>query len=278
MDSLYFILLLLGIVQGIAEFLPISSSGHLVIMENIPFIKASLESLGDGAILFINVALHVATLAGVVMFLWKDIVALVKGIVLSILEKSPASPAMKTALYILAASLPAGIIGVIFNDFFETVFSTSLCTFICLILNGFILIATKKISIHNRHIDALGLPRSLIVGFFQAFAILPGISRSGMTIAGGLLNGMEPVQAARFSFLMAIPVIAGAGLLEGIKAAQGSFPPELHLPLAIAMAVAIAVSVVALKVLFYLVKRVRIDLFGYYTIAVGITGLIIYYL
>jgi undecaprenyl-diphosphatase len=263
MDSLYFILLLLGIVQGIAEFLPISSSGHLVIMENIPFIKASLESLGDGAILFINVALHVATLAGVVMFLWKDIVALVKGIVLSILEKSPASPAMKTALYILAASLPAGIIGVLFNDFFETVFSTSLCTFICLILNGFILIATKKISIHNRHIDALGLPRSLIVGFFQAFAILPGISRSGMTIAGGL---------------MAIPVIAGAGLLEGIKAAQGSFPPELHLPLAIAMAVAIAVSVVALKVLFYLVKRVRIDLFGYYTIAVGITGLIIYYL
>jgi undecaprenyl-diphosphatase len=278
MDSLYFILLLLGVVQGIAEFLPISSSGHLVIMENIPFIKASLESLGDGAILFINVALHVATLAGVVMFLWKDIVALVKGIVISILEKNPASPAMKTALYILAASLPAGIIGVLFNDFFETVFSTSLYTFICLILNGFILIATKKISIHNRRIDELGLPRSLIVGFFQAFAILPGISRSGMTIAGGLLNGMEPVQAARFSFLMAIPVIAGAGLLEGIKAAQGSFPSELYLPLAMAMAGAIAMSLVALKVLFYLVKRVRIDLFGYYTIAVGITGLIIYYL
>jgi undecaprenyl-diphosphatase len=256
MDSLYFILLLLGIVQGIAEFLPISSSGHLVIMENIPFIKASLESLGDGAILFINVALHVATLAGVVMFLWKDIVALVRGIIISVVEKNPASPAMKTALYILAASLPAGIIGVLFNAFFETVFSTSLYTFICLILNGFILIATKKISIHNRQIEELGLPRSLIVGFFQAFAILPGISRSGMTIA----------------------VIAGAGLLEGIKAAQGSFPADLYLPLAIAMAGAIAMSLVALKVLFYLVKRVRIDLFGYYTIAVGVTGLIIYYL
>lgn len=277
MDSLYFILLALGIVQGIAEFLPISSSGHLVIMENIPFIRASLESLGDGAILFINVALHVATLAGVIMFLWKDIVSLVKGIIISVLEKNPASPAMKTALYILAASLPAGIVGVLFNTFFETVFSTSLYAFICLILNGFILIATKKIPVHNRRIDELGLSRSLIVGFFQAFAILPGISRSGMTIAGGLLNGMEPVQAARFSFLMAIPVIAGAGILEGIKAAQGSFPAGLYLPLAIAMAGAIAMSLVALKVLFYLVKRVRIDLFGYYTIAVGVTGLILYY-
>ena len=276
MDSLYFILLLLGIIQGIAEFLPISSSGHLVIMENIPFIKASLESLGDGAILFINVALHVATLAGVVLFLWKDIVALVRGIIISVLEKNPASPALKTALYILAASLPAGIIGVIFNEFFEGVFSTSLYAFICLILNGFILIATKKIPIHNRRIDELGLSRSLIVGFFQAFAILPGMSRSGMTIAGGLLSGMEPVQAARFSFLMAIPVIAGAGLVEGIKAAQGSFPAELYLPLAIAMAAAIAMSLVALKVLFYLVKQVKLDLFGYYTIAVGVTGLIIY--
>jgi undecaprenyl-diphosphatase len=278
MDSLYFILLLLGIVQGIAEFLPISSSGHLVIMESIPYMKATLENLGDGAILFINVALHVATLAGVIIFLWKDIVALIRGIIVSVVEKNPASPAMKTTLYILAASLPAGIIGILFNEFFEGVFSTPLYAFICLILNGFILIGTKKISIHNRQIDALGLPRSLIVGFFQAFAILPGISRSGMTIAGGLLNGMEPLQAARFSFLMAIPVIAGAGLLEGIKAAQGSFPAELYLPLAIAMAGAIAMSLVALKVLFYLVKRVRIDLFGYYTIAVGITGLIIYYL
>lgn len=276
MDALYFILLALGIVQGIAEFLPISSSGHLVILENIPFIKASLESLGDGAILFINVALHVATLAGVIMFLWKDIVSLVKGIIISVVQKNAGSPAMKTAFNIIAASLPAGIIGVLFNDFFEGVFSTSLYAFICLILNGFILIATKKITIRNRQIDELGLTRSLIVGFFQAFAILPGISRSGMTIAGGLLSGMEPVQAARFSFLMAIPVIAGAGLVEGIKAAQGSFPVELYLPLAIAMAVTIAVSLVALKVLFYLVKRVRLDLFGYYTIAVGVTGLIIY--
>jgi len=278
MDPLFFILLLLGIVQGIAEFLPISSSGHLVILENIAFIKASLESLGEGAILFINVALHVATLAGVVMFLWKDIAFLVKGVIVSLIEKNPASPAMKTALNIIAASLPAGIIGVFFNDFFETVFSTSLFAFICLILNGFILIATKKIPLQNRRMDDLGLPRSLLVGCFQAFAILPGISRSGMTIAGGLLCGMEPLQSARFSFLMAIPVIAGAGLLEGIKAAQGSFPADLYLPLGIAMAAAVLVSLAALKVLFYLVKKVRVDLFGYYTIAVGATGLIIFYL
>ncbi len=276
MGSLYFILLVLGIVQGIAEFLPISSSGHLVILENIPFIKASLENLGEGSLLFINVALHVATLAGVVMFLWKDIVALIKGVIASVLEKNPSRSAMKTALYIIAASLPAGIIGVLFNDFFGAVFSTSLYAFICLILNGFILIATKKISIRNREIDELGLSGSLLVGFFQAFAILPGISRSGMTITGGLLAGMEPLQAARFSFLMAIPVIAGAGLMEGIKAAQGTFPAEMYLPLAIAMAVTIAVSLASLKVLFYLVKRVRLDLFGYYTIALGVAGLIMY--
>lgn len=94
-----------------------------------------------------------------------------------------------------------------------------------------------------------------------------------MTIAGGIINGLDPVEAARFSFLMAIPVIAGAGLLEGINTVGKSYPPESIAAIGIGMVVAVLVALVAIKVLFWVVKKVRLDVFGYYTIAVGISGL-----
>jgi undecaprenyl-diphosphatase len=117
-----------------------------------------------------------------------------------------------------------------------------------------------------------------MVGLCQAIAILPGISRSGLTLTGGLLCGLEGVEAARFSFLMAIPVIAGAGLLEGLKVAGGSYPSYILLPILAGMFAAIIVALVSIRILFWIVKNVRLDIFGYYTILLGLTGLIIKFL
>ena len=120
--------------------------------------------------------------------------------------------------------------------------------------------------------------RALIIGLFQAIAIIPGISRSGMTITGGFLLGVEPEQSARFSFLMAIPVILGAGLLESVKMLGKGVPSGFALPMAGAVVVAILVALFSLKLLFAMVRRIRIDVFGYYTIIVGAVGLAVVYL
>jgi undecaprenyl-diphosphatase len=149
---------------------------------------------------------------------------------------------------------------------------------IFLIINGFILIAANKIPSKDRKFKELGVFRSILVGLCQAMAILPGISRSGATLTGGLLCGLEGVEAARFSFLMAIPVIAGAGLLEGLKAVGGTYPSDIFLPILTGMFAAIIVALVSIRILFWIVKNVKLNIFGYYTIALGVSGLIFRFL
>ncbi len=276
--NLLTVLLTLAVVQGIAEFLPISSSGHLVIFQSIPQFAAFIENLGEDINLFVNVALHVATLLAVLILLRKDIVDIIAGFFRGLRTRDFTDPGFRSALNILAASLPAGAVGIALNDAFESIYGIVTLTLILLIINGIALILTKKIPLKSRQISEIGLFRSFVVGLFQALAILPGISRSGMTIAGGMLAGLAPLESARFSFLMAVPVIAGAGLMEGIKAAQGSVKPEIFLPLGISFATATLVAVFAIKLLLAAVKRVRLDIFGYYTIAAGVCGLAIIHL
>jgi undecaprenyl-diphosphatase len=271
----FVLLIILGIVQGIAEFIPISSSGHLVILEQIDLFHDAVRGLGAHDIMYVNVALHLATLIALFIFLRRDIRALLVGFFRGIAERDFRGPEMRIILSILVASIPAALVGLVFHDLIEEVFSSVFSVFILLIINGIILISTKKIPINSRKLDQIGLIRSIWIGCFQAFAILPGISRSGMTITGGMAMGLMPVESARFSFLISIPVIIGAGLVEGIRASHTGFPRELLPALAVSMALAILVALVSLKVLFALVKNVRIHIFGYYTVAVGVAGLAI---
>ncbi|MBN2041268.1 MAG: undecaprenyl-diphosphate phosphatase [Spirochaetes bacterium] len=275
MPNILITLIILGIVQGIAEFLPISSSGHLVIFENIGFFKNTINSISENSELFINVILHIATLLAVVIYLWKDIVNIAKGSFTGILKKEFKNKQLIIMRNIILASIPAGIIGLLFHDFFENAFSSANIAFTALIINGFILLSTKIIPLKSRKLDEIGVI-SFFIGIFQALAIIPGISRSGMTITGGMLSGLAPEESAKFSFLMAIPVIAGAGLLESFKAFSRGIPTDLIIPLVIAMAVTLIVALISLKVLFYLVKKLRIDVFGYYTILIGILGLLFF--
>ncbi len=278
MIKMYIAMLILGVFQGVAEFLPISSSGHLTLLEQSEFLKNLMSDPGDEINLMINVSLHVATLIAVVIYMRKDIFKIIKGFLTGLLKRDYANPDFRAGLYVLIASIPAGILGILLNDLFEQIFSSVTAVLIFLIINGFILIAANKIPSKNRKLEEAGITRSVFVGFCQAVAILPGISRSGSTIAGGLFCGLEGVEAARFSFLMAIPVIAGAGLVESLKISGGSYPAEIFAPIAVGMFVSILVALVSIRILFYVVKKVKLDIFGYYTITLGVTGLIVKFL
>lgn len=277
MNNLYVALIVLGIFQGVAEFLPISSSGHLVILEQVPFIKDILHYHQADNNLFINVALHLATLFAVIFFLRRDIAEIITGSIKGLFSRDFTRKELKIALYIITATIPAFTIGLLFIDFFEFVYTKHQLAYALLIINGFILIYTKKIPLKDRQLDEIGFIRSLLIGLCQAFAIFPGISRSGMTIAGGLMNGLKPVDSARFSFLMAVPIIAGAALFESLKA-TADFSQRMVLPLILAMVISFFVALGSMKLLFALVTKIRIDIFGYYTIALGTAGLIIFYL
>jgi undecaprenyl-diphosphatase len=275
--NLYIVLIVLGIVQGVSEFLPISSSGHLVILEQLETFRAVLAETGDINLL-INVTLHVATLIAVVIYMRSEILWMITGFFRGLRERDHWNMETRTIAFILLASLPAALVGLLLRDQIEVLFSSSTSAFAMLILNGIILISTKKIPLRDRQLEETGLVRSIIIGLFQALAIMPGISRSGMTIAGGLINGLKPADSARFSFLMSVPVIAGAGLLEGSKLLGGSYPEEIYAPLALSMVITTIVALFSMKLLFELVKRLRLDIFGYYTIGLGILGLTILYI
>lgn len=268
------ILFLLATVQALAEFLPISSSGHLVLINHLPGIAHKMSTIEENLHLFTNVMLHVATLFAVLIYLRKDIAALAKGCCVSIKKRKFQSDELRTVLYIAIASIPAGIIGLMFEHKIELLFSSPKLVACMLVLNGIMLLATKYINIQHRIIKETGLYRAFFIGMCQALAIIPGISRSGITIAGGFFAGIEPTEAAKFSFFMAIPVIFGAGLLEGIHAVKVGISLDIVLPLLIAMVWATALALAALYILIHFVRKIRIDVFGYYTIVVGIIGFV----
>ena len=278
MIKMYFSMIILGLFQGVAEFLPISSSGHLALLEQLEFIKNLMNNPSAEINLLINVSLHVATLIAVIIYMRKDILQIIIGFFTGLIKRDFKNPHFLAGIYVLIASVPAAFFGFLLKDFFEQVFSSVTAVLIFLIINGFILIAANKIPSKGRKLEEAGIGRSILVGCCQAVAILPGISRSGSTIAGGLFCGLEGVEAARFSFLMAIPVITGAGLVESLKISGGSYPREIFAPIASGMIVSILVALVSIKILFWVVKKVKLDIFGYYTIALGSVGLIVKFL
>ncbi len=278
MLNMFIAMIILGVFQGVAEFLPISSSGHLVLLEQAGFMKSLMNMPSVETNLLINVSLHVATLIAVLIYMRRDIGSIIKGFITGLVTRDFSNPGFRAGIYIFIASFPAGIIGFLFNDFFEEVFSSVTMVLIFLIINGFILITANRIPSKGRKLEEAGIFRSILIGFCQALAIFPGISRAGSTLAGGLFCGLEGVEAARFSFLMAVPVIAGAGLVEGLKIPGGNYPAEIFGPIAAGMIVSILVALVSIRILFWVVKQVKLNVFGYYTIALGVTGLIVKFL
>lgn len=219
--------IILGIIQGLTEFLPISSSAHLVLTRfylgwNIP-----QEELFP-----FDVLVQVGTLLAVIVYFWKDLLSIAGAFLAGIRQRAPfAEPQSRMGWYLILASIPAGVIGLLIKPFIETLLSNPVTTSFELLLTAGLLFAAERIGRRERSLETLNSRDSWVMGFAQALAILPGVSRSGATMAGGMARQLTRPAAARFSFLMSIPVMLAAGLLALVDLFEipdlASFAPSM---------------------------------------------------
>lgn len=242
--------IILGLIQGLTEFLPVSSSGHLVLMQNF-------FGINEGAMTF-NILVHFGTLIAIFIVYWKDIVNLIR------------HPFQKMNFLIIAGAIPTGIIGILFNDTFEKLFSSVLVVGISLIITGFILWFADKTKNNYKAVESTSYLDVLFIGLLQGLAITPGISRSGLTISAGLFRGLTREMAARYSFLLSIPVILGANLLEMKSLISSEIVIENITPYIIGPIVAAISGVLAIKVLLRILQVGKLNIFSYYVWFLGI--------
>lgn len=259
--------LLMGLLQGLTEYLPVSSSGHLAIASHFFGIE------GEANLTF-TVAVHVATVFSTLVILWKDIVWIFKGL---FDFKGPGmNESQRYALNILVSMIPVGIVGVFFKDYVEMIFGSGLLVVgICLLLTALLL--TFSYYARPRQKENISLRDAFVIGLSQACAVLPGLSRSGTTIATGLLLGNNKAKLAQFSFLMVMPPILGEALLDGMKmmkgeAVAGDIPA---LSLVVGFLAAFVSGCLACKWMINIVKKGKLIYFAIYCAIAGVITLIL---
>ena len=262
--------IVVGIVQGLAEFLPVSSSGHIVLTQYLLGIREVGSSHQPD--LAFEVILHIGTLVSVLIFFWPSLWRLVQSLYTpSMIEDR------KMIMWLAIATVPAVIAALLFKDFFDSVPGNPFMVSSFLILTGLILFIPRLV---KGRLEKVGLKSSVIMGIGQAFAILPGVSRSGSTIAAGLVSGGKAEKAAVFSFLMSIPAIAGGFVLTMKDRIEetGSFFEALkscfNTPYLAGAAAAAVVGLLAIYLVMGAVKRGKLEYFSYYCFAAGIAGMI----
>ncbi len=256
--------LILGVIQGITEFLPVSSSGHLQIGAAILGIKSTDN-------LLFTIIVHGATVLSTLIVFWKEIISIFKG-----LFKLELNEETKLVFYIIISMIPVGIVGIFFESQLEAFFDGQIIFVAAmLMLTGFILLATHYLKANNASAE-LDYTKASIIGIAQAIAVLPGISRSGATIATALILGVNKEQATRFSFLMVVPPILGATLLKVKDLIE---QPIVHnqisnAALAVGFIAALTMGVFACRWMINIVKKGSLVYFAYYCFAVSTITLI----
>ena len=256
--------LILGIVQGLTEYLPVSSSGHLAIGAHL----FGLE--GDDNLAF-TVLVHVATVLSTIVVLWHEIAWLTKGVL-----KCKMNDEMRYLIGILISMIPVGIVGFCFKDKVEEVFGSGLFIVGCMLLLTAALL-TFSYYAKPRQRENISWRDAFIIGIAQACAVMPGLSRSGSTIATGLLLGNKKETLAQFSFLMVIPPILGEALLDVLKIMNGeaAFGGIDTLPLVVGFLAAFISGCVACKWMINIVKRGKLIYFGIYCAIAGVLTLLL---
>ena len=268
--------IILGILQGLTEFLPVSSSGHLVLLQQVFGLKE--------AELFFDVCVHLGTLLAVIIVFRHEINRILSALwqLVSLreskeklLQKAQSDPEIKMALFIVIGSIPTAILGFLFSGIADHLFSSALITGLMLMVTGLLLWLTRKAGTHiaSGRTGHLTPARALIIGIIQGLAIIPGISRSGSTISTGLLLGVDRETAARYSFLLSIPAIVGAGLLS-LKDGFSQTDLAIWIPLFGAAAAAF-VGYGSLKILLRMVQKGRLHVFAPYCWVVGLLAILL---
>ena len=254
--------LILGLIQGLTEYLPVSSSGHLTIGQEILGVSSEDN-------LAFDVVVHVATVLSTLVVLWGEIVWLLKGFF-----KFKMNEEMRDVINILVSMIPVGIVGVFFKEQVEAIFGSGLLVVgICLLVTAALL--TFTYFARPRQKEKIGVKDAFIIGVAQACAVLPGLSRSGSTIATGLLLGNKKERLAQFSFIMVIPPILGEALLNVLKVAKGEavFSTIGTLPLVVGFVAAFVSGCFACRWMIDIVKRGKLVYFGIYCAVVGLIAI-----
>lgn len=242
--------IILGIIQGLTEFLPVSSSGHLVLFQRIMGIEEPA--------LFFNIAVHFATLVAVCMVFRKELLDL---------AKKPVCPLMG---YLIAATIPAALAALLFRDQFAMLHDTGLSLGLgFLVTSGAVFLSTRFLG-GSRGLENMKIGDAFLIGAAQAVAILPGVSRSGMTLATGLARKFRRKDAVRFSFLLSVPAILGATLMEGVEVARHGLGTIDILPVLAGMAAAGVSGYFAITLFMQLLIKGRIMWFALYTAVLAV--------
>ena len=263
--------IVLGIVQGLTEFLPISSSGHLVI---VPWIFGWNDYDSQATAKAFDTALHLGTLAAVLIYLRKDLIVYVtQGTQLIFNRKQPATNAGRRAWLLLLSAVPAGIVGAAFEEKITEKLGSPALIGVSLIIFGVVLIwadrrATAKS--HIRTVDSLTLRNALVIGAAQVLALNPGTSRSGITITAARLSGYSRDAAARLSFLMSVPIISGAVVFKLAKLVRDGIPEGLLVPMLVGIVVAGVSGWIAMWSMIRLVRTKTFAPYVFYRCIIGV--------
>jgi undecaprenyl-diphosphatase len=262
---------ILGIVQGTTEFLPISSSGHLVLIPWLLGWKFDQQT----AFVF-DILVQWGTLLAVIIYFWRDLITLAKAASKGLAKGQPWSdPDARLAWLLLAASIPAAIAGSLFKDMVANAFDSPTAVCIFLLGTAVLLFLSEYLSRKQRFWKGIRFWDAICMGLFQALALFPGISRSGTTISGGLFRGLRRPDAAHFSFLMAVPVMIGAGGIALIDLAAAPNSLAQVPSLAIGFLAAAAVGYFAIGWLLDFLGKHSLIPFACYCTVVGLGGLIL---
>ena len=266
----YFEAIILGIVQGLAEFLPISSSGHLALLQQA-------FGIHEDKVLLFAVLLHVGTLISVFIVYWKDIWELIVELCLTIRDlctgkglRLAERPIRKLGVMIIVATIPTAIIGLVFSDFFDSLYNSVIPIGVGLIITGFLLIFAEKKGEGNRGIQQMNFRNAIFIGLVQGVAICPGISRSGSTLFGSLICNLDRKFAVKFVFLISIPSILGSAVLEAPAALEAGVTAAEVGPVLVGMLVAAVSGLVAIKTMIKIVSDKKLSYFSYYVWALGL--------
>jgi len=261
--------IILGILQGATEFLPVSSSGHLVLFPwvagwNIP------------GLAFDTMA-HLGTLAAVLIYFFRDLVDIVRDWFQRIFMRRPETENSRLGWLLIIGTIPGVVIGLVGEDFFETLFATPAWVAFFLLITAAILTVSERLGKRTKGTGQILIWEALLIGAAQGLAIAPGISRSGATIAMGLLIGLRRSAAARFSFLLSVPIVFGAGSMQLYKWATetGASTAVGLLPMILGFLAAAISGYVCVRFLLSYLQRGKLYPFAIYCTVVGIAGLIL---
>jgi undecaprenyl-diphosphatase len=272
--------LVMGITQGLTEFLPVSSSGHLIV---VPYLLGFHDPFIDS--LAFTVMLHLGTLVALLIYFREDWLRLIPAGLAAIRDRSlrrdrarTDDPERRLAWLLVVATIPAVIAGVLLNDVVESNVRDPALVAVMLAVGAAILWLADRAGSHAKEIDAVTFPLAFGIGVAQAIALIPGISRSGISISAGLFAGLTREAAARFSFLMATPVIAGAGAWEGLKLLRGQETVAVSVgPLLVGVVAAFVAGVLAIEVTLRFLRSHPVTVFVVYRLVVAAIVLVAWF-